>query len=373
MIVRNPSHLLAVALLVAGGSIAVPTTSVAQSASVNLDGPPAAAAPRASAASSATAVFAQPRQVAVVNTDSRAQVSPAVAAPREAATAASASRRHPVHGQAQVAKRDELDPTLATFVKDAPPQEVNLPGVLKLDGTSIGLLDPARARRISCTNEGSATVYLSSTEPNRIQLPFPNPHVVSTSDLEISKRANNVNIYVTFAAGVTHPATLWLEPQEGSGVACGLQVIPKRIPAQSIHIVDDSGALASKPARAQESDDFLSRVQADLEDALDGRSPAGWSTVNVPVPPIALDGVLIEGVRRLSNLREDIYVYTVLNPGASDVVLDETEFDGPTVEAVSILPTPLLHPRGTTRVAVLARKSAAPIESASAQAANGEH
>lgn len=278
----------------------------------------------------------------------------------EAAASATSHKRsaHTVRAKVKAAKRDELDPDMGVAIKDAPDRAVDLPGVLKLDGAPLGLIDPARARRISCTNEGSETVYLSATEPNRIQLPFPNPHIISTTDLEISKRPNNNNIYVTFAPGVTHAATLWLEPQDGSSVVCGLQAIPKRIPAQSVHIVDDTGATSTRSARAEEPDDFMSRVQSDLQDALEGRSAAGWSTVNVPVPPIVLNGVLVEGARRLSSLKEDIYVYAVRNPSAADVVLEETEFDGPRVIAVSILPSPLLRAGGTTFVAVLARKNA---------------
>ena len=66
-------------------------------------------------------------------------------------------------------------------------------------------------------------------------------------------------------------------------------------------------------------------------------------------------------------LREDIYVYTVVNPGPTDGVLDESEFDGPRVEAVSILPSALIHSRGKTYVAVLARKSATPTDGAVSQ------
>ena len=344
----------------------------AQPAAVNLDDGSASKEARAAAAASppSAARLATAASTPVPVSSSMAGVVPPVTS-GDATTTGRRAHKVNVRPRELNPKRDDLDPGLAISVKDAPAPATNLPGVLKLDGTAIGLLDPARARRVSCTNEGSSTVYLSVTEPNRIQLPFPNPHVISTTDLEISKRANNNNIYVTFAADVTHPATIWLEPQDGSSVACGLQVIPKRIPAQSIHVVDDSGATSQKSARAEEGSDFLSRVQAVLEDALDGRSPAGWSSVSVPVPPIAIDGVLIEGVRRLSSLKEDIYVYTVVNPGPTDVVLEETEFDGPTVEAVSILPTPLLHSRGTTRVAVLARKSATPSESGTAQVAAG--
>lgn len=377
MIVRHSTRTLSLALACASFLAAAPSLAQPGSSAVNLDAPLTPSSSRAAPAPSSSPALAQPRQVPAVTSAARVAdptLQPVAHDVAAASAQPSAGKKHRgARVQEKTAKRDSLDPTVATFVKDEPPTEVNLPGVIKLDGAKLGLLDPARAHRISCTNEGSVTVYLSATEPNRLQLPFPNPRVVGTNDYDIDKRAHSNNIYVTFKGGSTNPTTLWLEPQEGGSVSCGFQLIPKRIPAQSIHVVDDSGALTPKPARAEEPNDFLSRVQVDLEDALEGRTPAGWSTVNVPVPPIAVDRVLVEGVRRLSSLREDIYVYTVLNPGAGDIVLDETQFDGPSVEAVSILPTPLLHARGTTRVAVLARKSALPNDVAAVQPPAGEH
>ena len=281
--------------------------------------------------------------------------------------------RQPDHHHAKPVKRDELDPDLNLAIKDSPEHAVDLPGVLKLDGAPTGVLDPTRARKISWTNEGSQTVYVSATDPNRFQFPFPNPRVIGTTDVDIDKRPNSSNVYVTFVAGVTHPVQVWFEPHEGSGASVGLLLVPKRIPGQSIQIVDDTGALTPHATRAEEPDDFLARVQSELQDALEGRSPPGWSAVNVPVPPIVLDGVLVDGVRRLSSLSEDIYVYTVRNPSPVDVVLDESQFDGPRVEAVSILPSPLLHSRGTTYVAVLARKGAAVADASAGQVAVEGH
>jgi conjugal transfer pilus assembly protein TraK len=376
VIVRPSTYKLSLALACASFLSAAPSFAQPGAGAVNLDAPLNAGPSRSASASSPSPALAQPRQGAALSPAIRSADSVPQRASLEitgaAAEPATGKKHRGARAQDKAAKRDPLDPTLSTFVKDEPPTEVNLPGVIKLDGAKLGLLDPARAHRISCTNEGSVTVYLSATEPNRMQLPFPNPRVVGTSDYDIDKRPHSNNIYVTFKGGSTNPTTLWLEPQEGGSVSCGFQLIPKRIPAQSVHVVDDSGALTPKAGRPEEPNDFLSRVQGDLEDALEGRAPSGWSTVNIPVPPIAVDGVMVEGVRRLSSLREDIYVYTVLNPGAGDIVLDETQFDGPTVEAVSILPTPLLHARGTTRVAVLVRKSALLVDESAVQPPTGE-
>jgi len=319
---------------------------------------PASPAPSAQAASASS--IAWPAKASSV-------ASAASAAARRAAD------RSADHHQAKPAKHDDLDADLSLAIKDAPEHAVDLPGVLKLDGAAIGVLDPTRARKISWTNEGSQTVYVSATDPNRFQFPFPNPRVIGTTDVDIDKRPNSSNVYVTFVAGVTHPVQVWFEPHEGSGASVGLLLVPKRIPGQSIQIVDDTGALTPHATRAEEPDDFLARVQSELQDALEGRSPPGWSAVNVPVPPIVLDGVLVDGVRRLSSLSEDIYVYTVRNPSPVDVVLDESQFDGPRVEAVSILPSPLLHSRGTTYVAVLARKGAVVADASAGQVAVEGH
>ena len=362
----NRFHAGHVALLLA--AILVSVSAYAQSSSVNLDDSTPSAAVAAPHAS-------EPAR-AVVRGDHLAAVESSASGVRTVAASSVrgsySNREGHARAHAAASKADPLDPRQPIFVKDTAPPAVDLPGVLQLNGPASGLLDPVRAKRVSCTNEGTTTVYLSATEPNRVQLPFVNPRVIRTDDLEVQKWPNRSNVYITFAPGIAHPATVWLEPHSSSSLSCGLQVIPMKIPAQSIAIVDDASASTAKEAGAEEANDFLSRVQVQLQDALEGQSPAGWSTVNLPVPPIAIDGVLIEGVRRLSGLEEDIYVYTVLNPGPKDVILEETEFDGPKVEAVSILPTPLLHPRGTTRVAVLAKKSATADDvAATAQSAEG--
>jgi len=280
---------------------------------------------------------------------------PAGEAPKQARKRGAAA---PPGAASKPAKRDPLQPDLDLALKDTPARALDLPGVMKLDGVPADVLDSSRARKIRWTNEGSQTVWLSVTDPNRIQLPFPNPRVVSTTDVDVDKRPGSSNVYVTFASGVTRPVQIWFEPQVGSSASIGLQLVPKRIPAQTIIVTDDTGGLAPRtPTHATStSDDFLAQAQGSLQDALTGGMPAGWAAVNLTVPPIALDGVLVSGARRLSSQSEDIYVYEVKNPTTADRVLDETQFDGPLVEAVSIYPSPLVQPGRTVKVGVLVRK-----------------
>jgi conjugal transfer pilus assembly protein TraK len=259
-------------------------------------------------------------------------------------------------GGAKLASRDPLAVDPAIAVKDEPVKAVDLPGVLKLQGADRDLLDPTRVRKISWSTPGTQTVYVSSTQPNRIQLPFSNPEVVSTTDVDIKKKATSNNVYVFFGAGVAHPVQMWLEPPGDSSASIGLQLVPKDIPAQAIVVVDDTpaGMLRTKPGSPD--NEYLTHVQALLESAALGASPAGYSVVTLEVPPIVVNGLAVQGLRRLSGHTEDIYVYTVANPGTGDVQVREQEFDGEDVKAVSIVPKPLLHPGEKTLVAILAKK-----------------
>jgi len=136
--------------------------------------------------------------------------------------------------------------------------------------------------------------------------------------------------------------------------------VPKRISAQTVIVTDDTGGLAPRasPRGAESGDDFLAHAQQELQDVLTGAIPAGWSAVNLSVPLIVLDNVMVTGARRLSSQAEDIYVYEVSNPSGGDRTVDEAQFDGPLVEAVAIYPSPLVPSGKTVSVAVLARKGA---------------
>ena len=271
---------------------------------------------------------------------------------------------HPIAPVADTkpAARDPLTVDAGIAVKDTAPREIDLPGVLHLSGERATLLDPSRARVITLTNGGSQTVYLSVTDPNRIQLPFANPHIISTTDIDIDKRVNSNNIYITFNGAVTHPVQLFVEPPEG-GVVLGLQLVPKRIPSQTLIVEDDAKANTSvtgDQTLARKSNDYVNRIEALMQTAALGGLPEGYSRIDAHFPPIAMNGLMVEVARRLSHRDADIYVYTVTNPGKQDALLQETEFDGDNVLAVSIFPTPLLHPDEKTLVIVLAGKHGVP-------------
>lgn len=249
---------------------------------------------------------------------------------------------------------DPLEVDARAAIKVTPPSEILLPGVLKIDGVNKNALDFTRARIVEMNNGGSTTVYLSATEPNLIKLPFPNPRVISTDAIKVDKRDVSNNVYINFLLANPKPVQIFLEPQSGS-VVLGLQLVPKRIPAQTI-IVDDVAAEGT-PKPLKGTSEHITWTQSLMETIALGTTPNGYSVLDIPSPPIALNGFLVEPLKKLSNREGDIYIYQVTNPGPAPIALKESEFDGDLVEAVSIYPKPLLKAGEKTRVLVMVGKA----------------
>jgi conjugal transfer pilus assembly protein TraK len=291
--------------------------------------------------------FGQPGEVSNVPVSA---ASPASGAPVS-------HKRYTAHTRTK-STRDPLkvDPSIA--VKDTPRKEIDLPGVLHVQGQSPDILDPTKARRISWTNGGAQTIYLSVNEPNRIQLPFKNPYVIRMSDVTVDHRADSNNMYVYW--NVTHsedaqPREIYIEPP-GGGSSLGLELVPKSIPGQTVIVTDDTGITAGHLPKSGDSGDYITHIQDLMTAVALGQSPDGFSQLEVHLPPIGMDGLSVTANVRYSSHEGDLWVYTVRNPGASRALLHEQEFDGPSVLAVSIFPKPLLLPGEQTKVFVLARK-----------------
>ncbi len=250
----------------------------------------------------------------------------------------------------------EVRPELA--VKNTLRKEINLPGVLKLEGEDALALDVTRARRVQMNNGGAVAVYISDSEPNRIQLPFVNPRVVSLNNIEVDRRQDSNNIYVSLKpdADKKKPIPIFFEHPSGRGPVLTLQLIPKGIISQTLIVDDVAPELTESQLKAQRSSEYITQTQALLEMVAQGGSPQGYSQVELVVPPIAYSGLLIEVEKKLSNRDNDIFIYQVTNPGPRTAVLKESEFDGDLVQAVSIHPTPTLKAGEKTRVLVLSRK-----------------
>lgn len=250
----------------------------------------------------------------------------------------------------------EVRPELA--VKNTLRKEINLPGVLKLEGEDALALDVTRAKRVQMNNGGAVAVYISDSEPNRIQLPFINPRVVSLNNIEVDRRQDSNNIYVSLKpdANKIKPIPIFIEHPSGRGPVLTLQLIPKGIISQTLIVDDVAPELTESQLKAQRSSEYITQTQALLETVAQGGSPQGYSQVELLVPPIAFNGMLIEVEKKLSNRDNDIFIYQVTNPGPRTAVLKESEFDGDLVQAVSIHPSPTLKAGEKTRVLVLSRK-----------------
>ena len=256
----------------------------------------------------------------------------------------------------RVAVRDPLAVDAEIAVKDTPVKAVDLPGVMKLDGADADMLDPSRIRKVFWRRQGIQSVWVSATQPNLIQVPFLNPRVVSTQRVQIDKSGQSNNIFVQYAE-TPKPEQLWIMPAGPSSDVVGLQLLPKDIPAQYIVVVDDAvQSTSNRQQRAGADNEYLTRVQALMEVAALGATPAGFAQIALQLPALAVNGLAIEGLRRLSSTVEDLYVYQVTNPGPRDREVREQEFDGQDVLAVSLLPKPLLRPGEQAVLVILARK-----------------
>lgn len=247
-----------------------------------------------------------------------------------------------------------VNPSVAVK-KIAQPKQIVLPGVAVIPGEDLNALDFTRSRKIQMNDGTNQTVYLSVNDPNRIQLPFSNPHVIGTSDLKVQKRPGSNNVYVSFIEGTTRPSQIFFESPDGTAVL-GLQAVPKNIPGQVLLVEAVASAASSTLERATRTDNHTQQLQALSELVANNSTPPGYSIVLPAAPPVLMAGVVLSVAKKFSSLKNDIYLYAVTNPGPSPVVLQEKDFDGETVQSVSIYPSPSLGVGESAKVIVIAQK-----------------
>jgi conjugal transfer pilus assembly protein TraK len=240
-------------------------------------------------------------------------------------------------------------------VKDVPQKEIILPGVLKIAGVNADALDFSRSRTVDVSNNGSQTVYLSDTDQNRIQAPWIYPKIVGTAELVIDEDRQSNNVYIQFKKGVTRSVQIYIEDKEGGRTVLGLNLVPKHIPGQTI-LIRDTTKLAGESIKAPKGDDYVSQTQALMETLALGSAPAGFSEIEMKLPPVVMSGLVVTPKREFSSVDREVVVYDVTNPANTTVRLEETEFDGDSVLAVSIFPTPVLRANEHAQVIVIARK-----------------
>ncbi len=249
------------------------------------------------------------------------------------------------------------DPSIS--LKDTPTKEIDLPGVLHVDGESAQAFDPSKSHKISWGNQGIQPIILSLTGPDLIVTPFNDPYIVGNSYLNIKKRTNSNNVYVSFnfpEGTKPVPVSIFIEDPAG-GPALGLQLIPKEIAQQVYTVVDDTDRLSGGVRRqSAKGVGYTTHVQELMELAAFGRTPSGYTIAPFDLPPIIMHGLKLDAMRRLSNTEGDLYVYEVTNPTSKTVTIAEKEFDGPRVKAVSIFPKPELRESEKATVVVFAKK-----------------
>ena len=240
------------------------------------------------------------------------------------------------------------------LVKPTAAREITLPGLIRIPGVSSQMIDPSRGQIIEFSNGGSSSVYVSESDINLLQLPFTQPLITSSDDIEIKQSGGNV--YFQFKSGVNRAVQLFVENQSGSNSVLSLQLIPKLIVSQVIKVVDNSPA-SNIIKEDKLSNEYIKHIQQLMEMVANEQNPSGFTKISLDhISPILLNGLLIRPLSRMSNLNKEIYVYEAQNPGSTVASISEKEFDGQSVLAISIFPTPILRKNERTKIIILAKK-----------------
>ncbi|PTT93017.1 hypothetical protein DBR42_00830 [Pelomonas sp. HMWF004] len=291
-------------------------------------------------------------------TPSAAASAAATAAIAQAAATAAAS------AASAVADRKQPDATAADSslaLRDTPTKEIDLPGVLRVDGESVMAFDPTKSHKITWANEGIQPIPISLTGPDHLILPFNDPYITGNDWVNIDKRAVSNNVYITFAFpdGVKpQPVTIYIESPTG-GPSLGLQLMPKDIAPQTYTVIDEISLNANSAGRNSSAADYESRILDLMATVALRGTPSGYSVLPLKLPPVAFHGLRLDTVRRLSNIENDIFEYEISNPTQKPVTVAEKDFSGARVQAVSIFPKSTLRPNERARVYVIANKAEA--------------
>ncbi|UWE19365.1 type-F conjugative transfer system secretin TraK [Herbaspirillum huttiense] len=238
------------------------------------------------------------------------------------------------------------------LVKATPAPEINLPGVAKIEGADANALDFTRAQVVEFNNPATKTVIVSNQWWNLIQLPWLDPKVQGTDEVEVRLNKLSRNVYVRVQPGVDHSVQLWIEDKKTDKVL-GLQLSGKsEIPAQAVIVRDTTPSKAPLP----KSNTYVEQIQQRMETVALGNAPSGYSEIQPRLPAIVRNGLVITPAKIYSSADTEIFVYDVANPGPNRANLTEEEFDGPAVTAVSIYPKPLVDAKEHVKVIVETKK-----------------
>jgi conjugal transfer pilus assembly protein TraK len=308
-----------------------------------------------SAQQTATAIFPMAQKASAKLGEPADSCSRQVTSPCGGSTRPAVKKKAARQSAEKPAPYDALAVHPEAAVKDIKAKEIALPGVMTIAGANAHALDFTKAQKLQLIDGSNEVVYLSDTDPNRIQLPFMNPKINGTEEVTIEKGANTNNVYVQFVEGVTRSVQLWIERPGGAGPTYGLKLVPKKIDGQSI-IIRDNSLLAGESISAPKGNDYIANTQFLMETVALGAAPQGFSQIELKISPITMNGLVLSAEKMYSSADRDIYIYDVMNPGSKSITVREQEFDGDSVLAISVFPKPVLAGGEHSKVIVIARK-----------------
>lgn len=262
-------------------------------------------------------------------------------------------------------KAKPFDPTAvhpAVAVRQPVQREINLPGVMRIEGAKELL--SSNKRTIIATGQSLHTVYLSKNDSNLVVTPFPKPMAIFTKGLAMTHVEGN-NVFVNIEDATHRPFMIWLKDEADSANVIGLQVTPKKsISAQLVTLVLE-GKVGNSGAMTGPNDPRQTAIAEKLGHLAQGKKPQGYAVDDASgYSTVAKNALTIKPLRRFSSSNDDIWEYAITNASAAVAVVSKTDFCSggtqgecdPSILAVSIFPVDTLAPGQRTRAYVVVAK-----------------
>lgn len=233
-------------------------------------------------------------------------------------------------------------------------------------GSEPELLDAAVKRTIKVEEGRNVLISISLGHPNRLEVPFENPKIVTTSTASIQVDGNV--IYVSTRSKV--PVTMFIMPESAEHPAISVSLIPKRIPPRDIELkfADDSTIplmpASKEKAEQWEQTPYIDLIKKSMRALANKRIPDGYSLSRLregmALPLCQQDGLKFDFASGevVTGSRLRIYVGVIQNISNRVVEFKERSCATWGVAGVAAWPQVFLRPGDKTEVYVAVKANA---------------
>lgn len=228
------------------------------------------------------------------------------------------------------------------------------------------LVDASRKRTIEVEEGRNELITIALGHINRIEVPFENPKIVTTSTASI--QVDGRVIYVSTRAKI--PVTMFVTPPDAEHPSISLSLIPKRIPPRSVVLkFSDASKVPLLPASMDkaekwEQQPYIDLIKKSFRALAKNRVPDGYSLSRVSegmaVPDCRQPGLRFDfsNAEIVSGSRLRIYIGVAQNDSSHPVEFKERSCATWGVAGVAAWPRVFLKPGEKTEVYVAVKSQA---------------